>query len=105
MPDAAESHCESGGKSEGFLQPWQSLLLVLVGWINLQQQGVIEYLLGENLILRQIIVKKRIRLARQQRRRLAIKGKILGRKMIERIAGIASLETIILGQRGLVAQN
>ena len=28
-------------------QPWQLLLLILAGWINRRQQGVIEYLLTE----------------------------------------------------------
>ena len=33
------------------LQPWQLLLLILAGWINRQQQEVIEYLRTENQIL------------------------------------------------------
>lgn len=86
-------------------QPWQLLLLVLAGWVNRQQQDVIEYLLVENRILRQKIGKKRILLTNQQRRRLAVKGKILGRKMLERVAGIASPETILRWHRELVAQN
>ena len=34
------------------LQPWQLLLLILAGWINRQQQEVIEYLRTENRILK-----------------------------------------------------
>ena len=34
------------------LQPWQLLLVALAGWINQQQQGVIEYLQEENRVLR-----------------------------------------------------
>jgi hypothetical protein len=30
------------------LQPWQLLLFILAGWINRQQQNIIEYLLIEN---------------------------------------------------------
>ena len=77
------------------LQPWQLLLLVLAGWVNRQQQDVIKYLLVENRILRQKIGKKRILLTEQQRRRLAVKGKILGRKMLEKVAGIVTPETIL----------
>jgi len=87
------------------LQPWQLLLLVLAGWVNRQQQDVIEYLLVENRILRQKIGKKRILLTEQQRRRLAVKGKILGRKMLEKVAGIVTPETILRWHRELVARH
>ena len=30
------------------LQPWQLFVLILAGWINRQQQEVIEYLRAEN---------------------------------------------------------
>ena len=32
------------------LRPWQLLLLVLAGWINRQQQEIIEYLRTENQV-------------------------------------------------------
>ena len=35
------------------LQPWQLLLAILAGWINRQQQEVIEYLRTENQILKE----------------------------------------------------
>ena len=60
------------------LQPWQLLLLVLAGWVNRQQQDAIAYLRTENRILREKLGKKRILLNDDQRRRLAVKGKILG---------------------------
>jgi hypothetical protein len=87
------------------LQPWQLLLLVLAGWVNRQQQDVIEYLLVENRILRQKIGKKRVLLTNQQRRCLAVKGKILGRKMLEMVARIVSPETILRWHRELVARQ
>ncbi len=88
-----------------FLQPWQLLLLVLAGWINRHQQDTIEYLLIENRVLRQKLGKKRILLNDEQRRRLALKGKVLGRKMLEQVAGIVTPETILRWHRELVAQN
>jgi transposase InsO family protein len=88
-----------------FLQPWQLLILVLAGWVNRRQQDVIEYLLAENRILRQKLGKKRILLTDQQRRRLAVKGKILGRKVLEQVAGIVTPETILRWHRELVARH
>ena len=62
------------------LQPWQLYLVIVAGWIHCQQQEVIEYLRTENQILKEKLDTKRILLSDDQRRRLAVKGKILGRK-------------------------
>ena len=62
------------------LQPWQLYLVIVAGWIHRQQQEVIEYLRTENQILKEKLDTKRILLSDDQRRRLAVKGKILGRK-------------------------
>ena len=59
------------------LQPWQLLFLIVAGWVNRQQQQVIEYLLTENQVLREKLGKRRILLDDDQRRRLAIKAKSL----------------------------
>jgi hypothetical protein len=77
------------------LQPWQLLLLILAGWINRKQQNVIDYLKTENEALREKFGKKRILLSDGQRRRLAIKGKILGRKVLMEVAAIVSPDTIL----------
>jgi putative transposase len=62
------------------LHPWQLFLVILSGTVNRDQQRAIEYLRTENQVLREKIGKKRIMLNDDQRRRLAVKGKILGRK-------------------------
>jgi len=87
------------------LQPWQLLLLILAGWVNREQQEIIEYLRTENQILRESHGKKRIRLNDNQRRRLAIKGKVLGRKILGEIASIVAPDTILRWHRQLVAQK
>ena len=86
-------------------QPWQLLLLIFAGWMNRQQQDAIEYLLTENHILREKLGKKRILLNDDQRRRLAVKGKILGRKMLNELATIVTPETILRWHRELVARH
>jgi hypothetical protein len=48
MPDAANFHADPEENVKEVLPPWQLLLLVLAGWVNRQQQEVIEYLVAEN---------------------------------------------------------
>ncbi len=61
------------------IRPWRVFLLGLSGWINRHQQQMIEYLTTENQILKEKLGKKRILLSDDQRRRVAVKGKILDR--------------------------
>ena len=87
------------------LQPWQLLFLVLAGWLNRRQQDAIGCLRTENRILREKLGKKRILLDDDQRRRLAVKGKIPGRKMLEEPAGIVTPETVLRWHRELVTRH
>ena len=48
----------------------QFLLLVLAGWVNRQQQDVIDYQQEENRVLRAGLRGKRLRLSDDDRRRL-----------------------------------
>jgi len=73
------------------LQPWHLLLFIIAGWVNRHQQDVVEYLRTENQVLKEKLGKKRILLRDDQRRRLAVKGKILGRKALEEIASMLNL--------------
>ncbi len=75
-------------------QAWQLLLVALAGWINRHQQDVIDYIQEENRILKHKLKGKRIRFADDERRRLAVKGKILGRKVLREVASIVTPETI-----------
>ena len=87
------------------LHPWQLYFLILGGWVNRQQQFVIDYLRTENQVLREKLGKKRILLNDDQRRRLAVKGKFLGRTMLEEIGTLFTPDTILRWHRQLVARK
>jgi hypothetical protein len=57
------------------------MLLTLAGWINRSQQEAIEYLRAENQVLAEQLKGKPLRPTDEQRRRLAIRGRGLGRKL------------------------
>ena len=77
--------------------------MILAGWINREQQSRIEYLQTEVAVLKEYIGKKRILLNDNQRRRLAVKGKTLGRKTLLEIGCLFTPDTILKWHRKLVA--
>src|SRR5271156_873045 len=85
------------------LQPWQLFFAILAGWVNQRQQATIDYQWTENQGLRELLGKKRLLLNDAQRRRLAVKGKILGRKLLEQLATIVTPDTILRWHRQLIA--
>ena len=86
-------------------QPWQLYVAIIAGWIHRQQQEAIEYLRTENRILRETHGPKRILLNDDQRRRLAVKGKNLGRQRLEEIGTLFTPDTILRWHRTLVAKK
>ncbi len=64
------------------LNPWQLFLISIAGWMNRKQGDGIDYLNEENRVLRELLGGKRPRLHDDQRRRLAVKGRALGRKLL-----------------------
>ena len=67
---------------ESILRPWHVVVLFLASRLNQEQQRTIEYLQVENEVLREKFGRKRILLSDDQRRRLAVKGKALGRSAL-----------------------
>src|SRR5499425_805457 len=85
--------------------PLQVLLVTLAGWINRHQQHVIEYLVEENRVLKEHVKGRRLRLTDDQRRRLAARGRRLGRRVLRQVATIVTPDTILRWHRQLIARK
>ena len=86
------------------MSPLSFLLICVAGWMNRHQQGVIEYLREEIHVLKEQL-GKRPRFNDDQRRRLAVKGKNIGRKGLLRFATIVTPDTLLAWHRRLIAQK
>ena len=87
------------------LQPWQLLLVIVAGWVHRQQQEVIDYLRTENQVLKEKLGNRRILLSDDQRRRLAVKAKVLGRKLLAEVGTLVTPDTLLRWHRMLVAKK
>ncbi len=75
------------------------------GWLNRHQEDLIDYLREENRILREQLGPQPLRLTDAQRRRLAVRGKRLGRRALTQVAGIVTPDTILRWYRRLIAKK
>ena len=80
---------------EKMLNPFQFLVIVLGGWMNQRQQNAIEYLRAENRVLREQLGERRLRFTNDQRRRLAVRAKGLGRKLLAEVATVVTPATLL----------
>ncbi len=87
------------------LDPIRFMLFSFAGWMNQQQRDVIDYLQEENCILRDQLGDKRLRLTDDQRRRLAVKAKKLGRKVLAELDTKFSTNTLLAWHRKLIARK
>ena len=85
------------------LDPFRFMLLCLAGWMNEQQRYAIDYLREENRGLRTQIGGRRLVFSDPQRRSLAAKAKLLGRKLLAELATIVTPETLLAWHRKLIA--
>jgi putative transposase len=83
----------------------QFVLAFFAGWVNRSQQTLIDYLKTENEIYREKLGGKRIRFTDDQRRRLAVKAKALGRKALSEINCIVTPDTLFRWYQNLIAQK
>ena len=68
--------------SEGLKRAFRFLLISLAGYLNQNQRNLIDYLQEKNRVLREQIDLKRLHLDDDQRRRLAVMVKKLGRRQL-----------------------
>jgi hypothetical protein len=87
------------------LQPWQLLVFIVAGWMNRQQQQLVDYLPTENQVLREKLGKRRLLLNDDQRRRLAVKAKMLGRKLLAEVGTLVTPDTLLRWHHLLVAKK
>ena len=59
------------------------LLATFSGWVHREQADAIDYLREENRVLKEQLRGKRLRLTDDQRRRLAARGKAIGRRLMK----------------------
>ena len=81
------------------------MLVALSGWMNRQQQEVIEYLKEENRVLREKLGQKRIILNDSQRRRLATAAAKLGKGLLSQLGTWFSPETLLKWNRAFIARK
>jgi hypothetical protein len=80
---------------EWLLRPWHLTILAIASWMNREQQDAMQYLEAENAVLREKLGERRILLSDDQRRRLAVKGKQLGRRGLSRISTLFTPDTVL----------
>ena len=79
------------------ITPLQLLIIALAGWLNRQQEVVIDYLIEENRVLKDQLDGQRVR--------LAVKDKVLGRRALDEIETLVTPDTLLAWHRKLIAKK
>ena len=87
------------------LDPFRFVLIAVAGLMNQRQLQMIDYLREENRVLREQLGERRLRLTDDQRRRLAVRAKGLGRKLLAEVATIVTPATLLRWRQRLIAQK
>ncbi len=81
-------------ESKSWCSPGQLVMLMLAGWINRHQQVVIAYQKEEIRVLREMLGGKRLRFTDEQRRRLALKAKVLSACTLKDLGPLVTPDTL-----------
>ncbi len=87
------------------IQPFHLLVIALADWLNRHQQAVIDYLIEENRVLKEQLEGQRLRFTGEQRIRLAVKAKALGRRLIDEHETLVTPDTLLAWHRKLIAKK
>jgi hypothetical protein len=87
------------------VNPFRFVVIAMAGWMNQKQQYAIDYLRAENRVLREQLGSRRLRFTDDQRRRLAVKAKLVGRRVLNQIADLATPDTLLAWHRKLIAEK
>ena len=85
--------------------PLQYLIAVMALWLNRQQQEVIDYLQAENRLLKAKLGDRKINFTDAERRRLAVRVKVIGRKVLSQLETLVTPDTLLRWHRELIAQK
>jgi hypothetical protein len=81
------------------------LIAALFGWLEREQRNVIEFLREENRVLKRQLHGRRLQLCDDERRRLAVLGERLGRRVLAEVTSLVTPETIRRWHRELIARK
>src|SRR4029434_7495876 len=87
------------------LTPFSLVITCIAGWLNQHQQRSCEYLVEENRVLREQIGNRRLLFTDDQRRRLAVRAKEVGRSALSGLATIVTPDTLLAWHRRLIAHK
>ncbi len=85
--------------------PVEMMLFAIAGWLNEDQRHTIEFLQEQVRVFQELNGHRRLRFTNDQRRRLAAKGKRLGRKVLRELGAIVTPDTILRWHRELIARK
>jgi len=87
------------------IQPFHLLVIALAGWLNRHQQAVIDYFIEENRVLKEQPEGQRLQFTDDQRIRLAVKAKVLGRRLLDELETLVTPDTLLAWHRKLIAKK
>lgn len=87
------------------LFPLQYVIAACSLWLNRQQQEVIDYLKEENRLLKEKLGDRKLHFTDTERRRLALRAKALGRKVLAQLDALVTPDTLLRWHRELIAQK